>query len=153
MARDLALGKECDVYASVDYSNIPNLMIPDFADWYVIFAATGFVLRYTDKSTYAEEVLKDSDNWIDIIQRDDVSFWRSNPEGDPAGYRTLMVLQLAEKYYGIPGLYKRMVAKSGERFLTAETVGLRDSGYSFSYSSHLGGEGKADQAARQDPIE
>ena len=137
MARDLALGKECDIYTSVDYSNIPNLLIPDFDDWYVIFAATGFVLRYTDKSKYADEIY--SNNWIEIIQSDDVSFWRSNPEGDPAGYRTLMVLQLAEKHYGIPGLYERMAAKSGERFLTAETVGCRDSGYSFSYSSHLGG--------------
>lgn len=140
MARDLALGKECDVYASVDYSNIPNLLIPDFADWYVVFAATGFVLRYTDKSKYAEDI--NSDNWIEIIQREDVSFWRSDPEGDPAGYRTLMVLQLAEKHYGIPGLYERMAAKSGERFLTAETVRFRDAGYSFSYSSHLG-DGRA----------
>ena len=56
MARDLAAGKECDVYASVDYSNIPNLLIPDFADWYVVFAATGFVLRYTEKSKYAPTV-------------------------------------------------------------------------------------------------
>ena len=75
MARDLASGKECDVYASVDYSNIPNLLIPDFAEWYVIFAATGFVLRYTDTSKYAEEI--NSDNWIDIIQREDVG------SGDP----------------------------------------------------------------------
>src|SRR5262245_54350417 len=79
MARDLALGNDCDIYASVDYSNIPNLLIPDFADWFVIFAATGFVLRYTYRSTYAQEI--NTDNWIDIIQRDDVSFWRSNPEG------------------------------------------------------------------------
>jgi len=140
MARDLASGKECDVYASVDYSNIPNLLIPDFADWYVIFAATGFVLRYTDHSKYAAEI--NADNCIDIIQRDDVSFWRSDPQGDPAGYRTLMVLQLAERYYGIPGLCDRIAAKSGERYLSVQTVGLRDSGYSFSYSSQVG-DGRA----------
>ena len=101
MAREMAQGKDCDVYASVDYSNIPNLLIPDFADWYVIFGATGFVLRYTEQSKYASEI--SAENWIDMVQRDDVPFWRSDPEGDPAGYRSLMVFQLAETHYWYPG--------------------------------------------------
>lgn len=137
MARDLAEGMECDVYASVDYSNIPNLLIPDFADWYIIFASTGFVLRYTDKSKYADEIT--AANWLDIIQRDDVTLWRGDPGADPAAYRTLMVFQLAEKFYGIPGLCEKLAAKSGKRFLSAAMLGERDKGYSFSYSSHLGG--------------
>jgi molybdate/tungstate transport system substrate-binding protein len=135
MARETASKRDCDVYASVDYSNIPNLLIPDLAEWYVIFASTGFVLRYTDKSKYADELTPE--NWFDIVQRDDVGFWRSNPEGDPAGYRSLMVLQLAEKWYGVPGLYERVAAKSGKQFLSFETLPLRDAGYCFSYSSHL----------------
>ena len=39
--------------------------------------------------------------------------------------------------------YEELVAKSAERFLTAETVRFRDAGYSFSYSSHLGDGGRA----------
>ena len=96
MARDLAQGKECDVYASVDYANIPGLLIPDFADWFIVFGSDGFVLRYTDASKLAQEI--NAANWLDIIQRDEVAFWRGDPEGDPASYRTLMVFQLAEKF-------------------------------------------------------
>jgi len=133
LIRDMAAGKKTDVYLSVDYADIPNLMIPDFADWFVIFAATGFVLRYTDQSKYAGEV--NSGNWLEIIQREDVAFWRSEPENDPAGYRSLMVFQLAEKYYKIPGLAKKLAEKSGKQFLSANTIAERDKGYSFSYSS------------------
>lgn len=142
MARDIALGAACDIYASVDYSNIPNFLFPRFADWYVVFAATGFVLRYTEKSPFSAEI--NSENWIDIVQRDDVPLWRSAPEGDPAGYRSLMVYQLAEKHYGIPGLCEKLAAKSGQRYLSSALLAERDKGYCFSYSSHLmGGKGLA----------
>jgi molybdate/tungstate transport system substrate-binding protein len=133
LVRELNKGKQADLYLSVDYADIPKFMIPEFADWYVIFAATGFVLRYTDQSKYAGEV--NSNNWLEIIQREDVPFWRSDPENDPAGYRSLMVSQLAEKYYKIPGLAKRLADKSGKQFLSANTITERDKGYSFSYSS------------------
>ena len=112
LIRDMARGKQTDLYLSVDYADIPALMIPDFADWYVIFAATGFVLRYTDQSKYAAEI--NSANWLDIIQRKDVTFWRSDPENDPAGYRSLMVFQLAEKYYKIPGTGEKASGKERE---------------------------------------
>jgi len=133
LIRDMAKGKQTDLYLSVDYADIPKFMIPEFADWYVIFAATGFVLRYTDQSKYAGEV--NAENWLEIIQREDVAFWRSDPENDPAGYRSLMVFQLAEKYYEIPGLANKLAEKSGKQFLYSNTVTERDKGYSFSYSS------------------
>ena len=133
LVRELNKGKQADIYLSVDYADIPKLMIPELANWYVIFAATGFVLRYTDQSKYAGEV--NAANWLDIIQREDVSFWRSDPENDPAGYRSLMVFQLAEKYYKIPGLAKKLAEKSGKQFLSANIISERDKGYSFSYSS------------------
>ena len=133
LVRELNKGKQTDIYLSVDYADIPKLMIAEFADWFVIFAATGFVLRYADQSKYAGEV--NSKNWLEIIQREDVPFWRSDPENDPAGYRSLMVFQLAEKYYKIPGLAKKLAGKSGKQFLSANTIAERDKGYSFSYSS------------------
>ena len=63
LVRELNKGKQADIYLSVDYADIPKLMIPELADWYVIFAATGFVLRYTDQSKYAGEV--NASNWLD----------------------------------------------------------------------------------------
>jgi molybdate/tungstate transport system substrate-binding protein len=137
LIRDMAKGKQTDLYLSVDYADIPKFMIPEFAHWYVVFASTGFVLRYTDQSKYAGEV--NAENWLEIIQREDVAFWRSDPENDPAGYRSLMVFQLAEKYYKIPGLAKKLAEKSSKQFLYSNTITERDKGYSFSYSSWMMG--------------
>ncbi len=133
LVRELAKGKQSDIYLSVDYADIPTLMIPGMADWFVIFASTGFVLRYTDESKFTNEIT--AENWLDIIQREEVSFWRSDPENDPAGYRSLMVFQLAERYYEIPGLYLKLASKSGKQFLSSSNISERDKGYSFSYSS------------------
>jgi tetratricopeptide (TPR) repeat protein len=36
---------------------------------------------------------------LEILQKPDVVWGHSSPDLDPCGYRTLMVLQLAEKYY------------------------------------------------------
>jgi len=91
-------GVEADVLASADYGLIPAMMMPDYADWYVVFASNDMVLTYSDQSRYADEITVD--NWYDILRRDDVLWAFSNPNLDPCGYRTPMVLQLAEAYYG-----------------------------------------------------
>jgi molybdate/tungstate transport system substrate-binding protein len=54
------LGEKGDVLASADYSLIPTLMMPDYADWYVTFAKNKMVLCYTDESKYANEVTADN---------------------------------------------------------------------------------------------
>ena len=46
-------GEEADVLASADYSLIPNMMIPDYADWYIIFAKNRMTLDYTEDSKSA----------------------------------------------------------------------------------------------------
>jgi molybdate/tungstate transport system substrate-binding protein len=43
-----------------------------------------------------------------------VVWGHSDPNLDPCGYRSLMVLQLAEKYYNQPGLYDRLIANRPE---------------------------------------
>jgi molybdate/tungstate transport system substrate-binding protein len=60
------------------------------------------VLAYTDRSRFASEI--DSTNWWQVLQRPDLEIGRSNPDLDPAGYRTLMVFQLTERHYAKPGL-------------------------------------------------
>ncbi|HOP09220.1 MAG TPA: tungstate ABC transporter substrate-binding protein WtpA [Candidatus Methanofastidiosa archaeon] len=91
-------GVEADVLASADYTLIPSMMMPDYADWYVLFASNEMVLTYSDNSNYADEIT--ADNWYDILRRDDVLWAFSNPNLDPCGYRTPMVIQLAELEYG-----------------------------------------------------
>jgi molybdate/tungstate transport system substrate-binding protein len=96
------LGREADLVMSADYTVIDNLLIPEFADWNVQFARNTMVIAYTDRSQYADEI--DAGNWFDVLTRDGVIYGHSDPDADPCGYRTLLVWQLAEAYYGIEGL-------------------------------------------------
>jgi len=103
------LGRTADVIASADYTLIPKMMYPEYADWTIMFARNQIVLAYTDKSKYADEI--NSTNWYQILRRPDVRFGFSNPNDDPCGYRSQMVLQLAEIYYNDSTIYDDLVAK------------------------------------------
>jgi len=75
------LKKPCDIIASSDYFVINELLIPDYASWSIRFATNEIVIAYLEKSKYSEEI--NSDNWMDILQRKDVIYSRSDPDSDP----------------------------------------------------------------------
>jgi molybdate/tungstate transport system substrate-binding protein len=101
------LHKTPDIVAVADYSLIPQMMIPEYADWYIQFAQNGMVLAYTDQSKYANEI--DENNWYEILGRSDVRFGFSNPNADPCGYRSPMVIQLAEMHYGNSTIFDGLI--------------------------------------------
>ncbi|MBT8491242.1 MAG: tungstate ABC transporter substrate-binding protein WtpA [Deltaproteobacteria bacterium] len=133
------LRKPCDIMASADYKVIDNLLIPKFAEWNIRFATNQLVLCYTDKSAYAKEV--NADNWYEILQKKGVVWGHSEPNIDPCGYRSLMVMQLAEKHYKIPGLYEKLLSnrpKENVRPKSVELVSLLQTGnmdYAWEYLS------------------
>jgi molybdate/tungstate transport system substrate-binding protein len=139
-ARKIAdLKKPCDIMASADYTVIDKLLIPNYADWNIRFATNQLVLCYTDKSAYAKEITKK--NWYEILQKKEVIWGHSDPNLDPCGYRSLMVIQLAEKYYKKPGLYDKLLAnrpKENIRPKSVELISLLQTGnmdYAWEYSS------------------
>ncbi len=101
------LKKSCDIMASADYKVIDKLLVPEFATWNIRFASNRMVLCYTDTSAYAGQI--SPTNWYEIIDRPDVIWGHADSNVDPCGYRSLMVLQLAENYYRKPGLAKRLL--------------------------------------------
>jgi molybdate/tungstate transport system substrate-binding protein len=110
------LGKQADILASADYTLIPDMMYDEYADWYIAFATNAMVLCYRDSSARANEIAKNPDEfgvktpWYEILQMDDVTYGHSNPDMDPCGYRTLMVIQLAEaRYPDADGLYDALI--------------------------------------------
>jgi len=133
------LGKLADVIGSADYIAIEQLMFPDFTEWYIIFASNEIVIAYTDESKYSDEINKH--NWHQILTREGVEYGHSDPDADPCGYRTLMVWQLAEQYYGMPGLYNKLMAgcpDKNTRPKETELIALLQSGeldYAFQYRS------------------
>jgi molybdate/tungstate transport system substrate-binding protein len=86
------------------------MMYPDYADWYVRFAQNQVVIAYTNMSIYADEI--NESNWYEILGRPGVSFGFSNPMFDACGYRTLMVIQLAEDYYGNETIFEQLIARN-----------------------------------------
>lgn len=134
----IELDGKCDVYFSADYNVIQNMLRPEFADWNIMFATNELVLMYGPESLYADEI--NSDNWYQILLKDDVSWGNSEPDLDPCGYRAMMVLQLAEEYYGEQGLYERSLQdqKHFTRPKAIELVAQVESGvldYAFEYRS------------------
>jgi molybdate/tungstate transport system substrate-binding protein len=108
MARLISeVGKPADLMASADFQVIDQSLIPAKADFNIRFASNELVLAYTDSSRYAKEI--NGKNWYTILERKGVLWGHSDPNIDPGGYRSLMVMQLAEKYYRKPGLYQRLL--------------------------------------------
>lgn len=133
------LGKIPDVLAVADYNVITKLLVPRFATWHVTFASNAMVLAYSDRSTGAAEI--SGENWWRILLRPAVRWGSSDPALDPNGYRTLMVMQLAERHYREPGLGGRLTAARDPRFVRpseAQLLGLVQAGeldYAWSYRS------------------
>jgi len=116
------LMKPCDIIASADFKVIDELLVPKYADWNIRFATNQLVLCYTDKSKSADKV--NADNWYEILQTKGVVWGHSDPNLDPCGYRALMVLQLAEKYYKKPGLNDKMLANRPQENVRPKSVEL-----------------------------
>ncbi|MCF7929621.1 MAG: tungstate ABC transporter substrate-binding protein WtpA [Spirochaetales bacterium] len=116
------VGKPADIMASADYNIIDKILIPEFAELNIRFATNQLVLCYTDSSRYADEV--NEDNWYQILQREDVVWGHSDPNLDPCGYRSLMVMQLAEDYYGVDNLYDKLLANRPDENVRSKSVDL-----------------------------
>ncbi|MBM7623404.1 tungstate ABC transporter substrate-binding protein WtpA [Sporohalobacter salinus] len=102
------LGRKADIVGSADFTVIEKLMMPEFTEWRANFATNEMAIMYTPHSKYTDEI--NSDNWYEILLRDDVAYGHSNPNADPCGYRSQLVWKLAEDYYNELGLYDKLDA-------------------------------------------
>jgi len=115
------LEKPCDIIASADYMVIDELIVPEYASWSIRFSTNEIVIAFQEKSKYSSEI--DSSNWMEILQRDDVIYARSDPDSDPCGYRSVLCFKLAEKYYNKPGLENNLTSKNRD-FIRPKEVDL-----------------------------
>lgn len=132
-------GMFIDMVISADYTIIDKLLVGNkFADWNMLFAKNEMVLGYTKNSKYAGSVNKN--NWYKTILKSDVKFGMSSADDEPCGYRTMMVLSLAEKLYGVKGFKKDVMKKAyTERKSDKDIVGFLTSGkvdYIITYKSY-----------------
>lgn len=128
-----------DVLAVADADLIERLMDTTYATWHVTLAGDRMVLAYTPRSRGADSV--SAENWPTVITDDGVMVGRSDPDRDPAGYRALLAMKLAERHLQQPGLAARLREHAPERLVrprSAELVALLQAGevdYAWMYES------------------
>jgi len=115
------LNKRCDIFFSADYAVIKKLANDSKTDWYIPFAGNSMVLVYNPNSEVANVI--NSNSWLDVLLQNKYHYGRSDPNSDPCGYRTELVLKLAEKYYNRPGIADSILAKDN-RFIRPKEVDL-----------------------------
>jgi len=112
------LNKSCDVFVSSDVKIIDKNLIPDYAEWSIKFASNEMVIAYNEKSRKSSEITKD--NWYEVLQNEKVAFGRADPDADPCGYRSVLCLKLAEKYYGEKCNTDRLLKKDVQHIRSKE---------------------------------
>lgn len=108
-----------DVFISADPAvNETELMGPgngNRADWYLTFATTRLVIAYNPRSRFAadlERARAEEVAWHEPLSRPGFRFGRTDPHLDPKGYRALMMAELAEEHYRLPGLRARLMGEA-----------------------------------------
>jgi molybdate/tungstate transport system substrate-binding protein len=139
-ARKVAeLKKPADIVAVSDYSVIPEVLYPEYADWTIYFAKNSMVIVYTGRSKFSSEI--NSQNWTETLLRNNVEVGHSDPILDPCGYRALLVMKLAEEYYKLSGFYNKLRNKIPQKNIRpkeTDLVALAEAGeidYHFNYKS------------------
>ena len=110
-----------DVLASADTVLIPKNLYPKNATFDIDFAKNSMVLVYTNTSEGAATI--NADNWYNVLATSGVSYAISDPTSDPAGYRSLMTIALAERKYGDDTIFKDLISTYSK--ITKTTDGVK----------------------------
>ncbi|HRZ42032.1 MAG TPA: substrate-binding domain-containing protein [Bacteroidales bacterium] len=115
------LGKPCDLFISADDRIIHTFLVPEHATWSIPFAGNEMVLAYTKKSKYADRI--NTNNWHEILGRDDVLTARSSPDSDPCGVRAVLLMLLSDKHYHNQDISRKLLAKD-QKYIRPKEVDL-----------------------------
>jgi molybdate/tungstate transport system substrate-binding protein len=124
------LGKFADIVYTDDYSIIPPVMFPKYADFWIRYAHDEMTLAYAPNSKYAGEI--NGDNWYKILERPDIKWGIADPNAGPDGYFSLGQIMLSNLYYKDDTIFNKLVAantaitavKSGDRYIVSSRENL-----------------------------
>jgi molybdate/tungstate transport system substrate-binding protein len=102
------LGKLADIVYTDDYSIIPPVMFPKYANAWIRYAHDEMTIAYAANSKYANEI--NGDNWYKILQRPDVKWGIADPNAGPDGYFSLGQIMLSNIYYKDDSIFKNLIA-------------------------------------------
>jgi len=75
-------------------------------------ASTQMCIAYSPDSPYAKDFAAAAQGgkpWYEVLQMPGVSFGRTDPRTDPQGQNIIFTMLLAERYYQVPGLAKKIL--------------------------------------------
>ncbi len=122
LARDLLACRERgDLFFSADY----DLLVQWFRDAGKVslvkpLVTNSKVLAFPRNSVYREKL--GEEKWFRVLEDPGVVLAHTAPDRDPGGYRTLLVLRLAEIFYGEPGLFDRIYNNPSRLVLPPRTT-------------------------------
>lgn len=125
-----SLNKSADIVVSADYGLIDKNMMPKYTSFNLKYASNDMVIAYTNKSKNSTQI--NATNWYQILGDSNVKFGFSDPNSDPAGYRAVMMMQLADNYYNESSIFSNLVANN-----TAITSEQNGTGYVVSAPSNI----------------
>jgi molybdate/tungstate transport system substrate-binding protein len=104
------LGKFADLVYTDDYSIIPPVMFPKYADSWIRYAHDEMTIAYAANSKYAKEI--NGDNWYKILERPDVKWGIADPNAGPDGYFSLGQIMLSNIYYKDNTIFDKLIARN-----------------------------------------
>src|SRR5262249_55015603 len=119
-----------DIFGSADAS-VNKFLLGDANNnkerWFAAFARNAIVMQYSPSAAdpHAADFAKvaaGQEPWYQpLITGPPINLCRMSPDADPSGYYTLFVLQLAEKYYDVPGLKQQVLGDDRNPAQTSST--------------------------------
>lgn len=107
--------RQPDIFISADPSvndSLAGAKNGDLADWYVVWGRTALVIAYNPRSRFAAQLDQAKAGtlpWYQVLKSPGFKLGRTDPELDPKGYKTIFMMDLAEKYYKQPGLRRAIL--------------------------------------------
>jgi molybdate/tungstate transport system substrate-binding protein len=122
-----------DIFMSADAEVNAQLMGAangDWVRWFVVFARNAVVLAFSPRGRFTaefERARRGELPWYEALGQPGLRLRRNDPDSDPLGYYTVLVCQLAEWHYGLPGLQERLLGapRNPEQVGAPDLAGLR----------------------------
>lgn len=83
-----------------------------YVSWYAPFIRSSLVIGYGSNSKFATDfqaVANGSKTWYQVLEEPGIRIGRTDPALDPKGVRTIIMTELAEKFYNQPGLSSKIL--------------------------------------------
>lgn len=102
----------------------------NYVSWYATFTRTSMVIGYSPQSRFAADfqaAANGTKTWYSVLEESGMRIGRTDPALDPKGVSTIILMELAEKYYNQPGLTQKILgsANNTSQIFPEETLATR----------------------------